>query len=241
MKYLKKFSQHSEYQEFINGGVNLPNVSYCQKEKEVHYNPIDPSNGHSYVDLGLPSGTKWATMNIGAEEETDYGLYFAWGETQGYSGITDEKQFSWSDYKYGTSSSNLTKYNSTDGLTTLEPSDDAATVNWGGKWRMPTVKQINELLDTDNCTNEWVTDYNGSGVNGVLFTSVRNKNKLFAPSAGVCRGGLLDDVGEYGRVWSCALSSVDELLAQGLGFDSDGAGLDGGYRYIGLPVRSVFA
>ena len=242
MKYLKKFSQHSEYQEFINGGgVNLPNVSYCQKENEVHYNPIDPSNGHSYVDLGLPSGTKWATMNIGAEEETDYGLYFAWGETQGYSGITDEKQFSWSDYKYGTSSSNLTKYNSTDGLTTLEPSDDAATVNWGGKWRMPTDDQINELLNTENCTNEWVTNYNGSGVNGRLFTSVRNENKLFAPSAGYCYEGLLFRVGEYGDVWSCALSSAYEDYAQYLYFDSGGAGLPYGGRYRGLPVRSVFA
>ena len=180
-------------------------------------------------------------MNIGAEEETDYGLYFAWGETQGYSGITDEKQFSWSDYKYGTSSSNLTKYNSTDGLTTLEPSDDAATVNWGGKWRMPTDDQINELLNTENCTNEWVTNYNGSGVNGRLFTSVRNENKLFAPSAGYCYEGLLFRVGEYGDVWSCALSSAYEGYAQYLYFDSGGAGLPYGGRYRGLPVRSVFA
>ena len=197
-------------------------------------------NSHTYVDLGLPSGTKWATMNIGAEKETDYGLYFAWGETQGYSGITDEKKFSWDDYKYGTRT-NLTKYNSTDGLTTLEPSDDAATVNWGGKWRMPTVEQINELLDTDNCTNEWVTDYNGSGVNGVLFTSVRNENKLFVPTAGYCGEGSLYDVGELGYVWSCALLSGHEGGAQGLNFDSDGAVLGSGGRCIGLPVRSVFA
>ena len=225
------------------GGVSLPNVSYCQKENEVHYNPyVDPTNGHSYVDLGLPSGTKWATMNIGAEKETDYGLYFAWGETQGYSGITDEKQFSWDDYKYGTSSSNLTKYNSTDGLTTLEPSDDAATVNWGGKWKMPTVDQINELLNTENCTNEWVENYNNSGVNGRLFTSVRNGNKLFAPTAGGCDGGSLNYVGERGYVWSCALSSDDEVCAQDLGFGRGNAGLD--YycvRCCGLSVRAVFA
>ena len=208
----------------------------------MHYNPyVDPTNGHSYVDLGLPSGTKWATMNIGAEKETDYGLYFAWGETQGYSGITDEKQFSWDDYKYGTSTSNLTKYNSTDGLTTLEPSDDAATVNWGGKWKMPTIEQVNELLNTDNCTNEWVTNYNGTGVNGRLFTSVRNGNKLFAPSAGTCREGLLLGVGEYGRVWSCALSSATESDAQALGFPSDRAALNGGNRHLGLSVRPVFA
>ena len=225
----------------MGGGVSLPNVSYCQKENEVHYNPyVDPTNGHSYVDLGLPSGTKWATMNIGAEKETDYGLYFAWGETQGYSGITDEKQFSWDDYKYGTSTSNLTKYNSTDGLTTLEPSDDAATVNWGGKWRMPTVEQINELLDTDNCTNEWVTDYNGSEVSGTLFTSVRTENKLFIPSAGKYSGGSLSYVGGGGFVWSTLLSGT-KFGAQCLYFYSGEAVLSADHRYCGLPVRSVFA
>ena len=224
----------------MGGGVNLPNVSYCQKENEVHYNPIDPSNGHSYVDLGLPSGTKWATMNIGAEEETDYGLYFAWGETQGYLGITDDKKFSWDDYKFGTES-NLTKYNSTDSLTTLDPSDDAATMNWGSKWRMPTVDQINELLNKSNCTNEWVENYNNSGVSGRLFTSVRNGNKLFIPSAGGCSEGLLSYVGGYGFVWSCALSSDNEDYAQYLSFSSGGAVLTYATRYIGFPVRSVFA
>ena len=198
-------------------------------------------NAHTYVDLGLPSGTKWAAMNIGAEKETDYGLYFAWGETQGYTGITDEKQFDWSDYKYGTSSSNLTKYNSTDGLTTLEPSDDAATVNWGGKWKMPTVDQINELLNTENCTNEWVTNYNGTGVNGRLFTSVRNGNKLFFPAAGNCDEGSLDDVGEGGTVWSCALSSGGEDYAQYLYFSSVEAELNSYDRRCGLSVRPVFA
>ena len=194
-----------------------------------------------YVDLGLPSGTKWATMNIGAEKETDYGLYFAWGETQGYSGITEDKKFSWDDYKYGTSSSNLTKYNSTDGLTTLDPSDDAATVNWGGKWKMPTVDQINELLDESNCTNKWVTNYNGSGVNGRLFTSVRNGNKLFAPSAGYCSGGSLYYVGESGDAWSCALSSGDGGYARNLDFYSGRAKLRKYDRRCGFSVRPVFA
>ena len=195
----------------------------------------------NYIDLGLPSGTKWSTMNIGAEKETDYGLYFAWGETQGYSGITDDKKFNAYDYKYETFLSNLTKYNSTDGLTTLEPSDDAATVNWGGKWRMPTVKQINELLDTDNCTNEWVTDYNGSEVSGTLFTSVRNGNKLFIPVAGCCFEGELHGVGKSGRVWTCALLSGYEDHAQHLDFYSGGTELSSNYRCMGASVRAVFA
>ena len=195
--------------------------------------------GHTYVDLGLPSGTKWGVMNIGAENETDYGLYFAWGETKGYTGITEEKKFIWDDYKYGTES-NLTKYNTTDGLTTLEPSDDAATVNWGGKWRIPTVDQFNELLDPSNCTNEWVDNYNGSGVNGRLFTSVRNSKTLFFPAAGYCYDGSLDGAGVYGGFWSCALSSGVEVGAQSLSFRRGGAVLSNGSRVLGLPVRPVF-
>lgn len=241
MKYLKLFPQHSDYQAFISGGgVDLPNVSYCENENEVHYNPyIDPSNGHSYVDLGLPSGTKWATMNIGAEKETDTGLYFAWGETQGYSGITNEKKFSWNDYKFGTES-NLTKYNATDGLTTLEASDDAATVNWEGNWKMPTVEQINELLNPENCTNEWVENYNGSGIDGKLLTSVRNGNKLFVPAGGGCSNGSLNGFGMYSFVWINSLLPDDNTYACFMSIDSTAIIYDANPRNLGIQVRPVF-
>lgn len=206
----------------------------------MYYNPyIDPSNGHSYVDLGLPSGTKWATMNIGAEKETDTGLYFAWGETQGYSGITNEKKFSWNDYKFGTES-NLTKYNATDGLTTLEASDDAATVNWEGNWKMPTVEQINELLNLENCTNEWVENYNGSGINGKLLTSVRNGNKLFVPAGGGCSDGSLNGFGLYGFVWINSLLPDDNTYAYFMDIDSTAIIYDANPRNLGIQVRPVF-
>ena len=244
MKYLKLFPQHSDYQAFISGGgVELPNVSYCENENEVHYNPyIDPSNGHSYVDLGLPSGTKWATMNIGAERETDYGLYFAWGETQGYSGITNKKRFSWKDYKFGTES-NITKYNATDGLTTLEASDDAATVNWGGNWKMPTLEQVSELCNTENCTHEWVKNYNGSGINGTLLTSVRNGNKLFVPAGGYYNDGSSPDASAfYGFMWANLLSPNDNTEAVYMGTDGvyNKIIYDISPRYIGMQVRPVF-
>ena len=240
MKYLKLFPQHSDYQAFISGGVELPNVSYCENENEVHYNPyIDPSNGHSYVDLGLPSGTKWATMNIGAERETDYGLYFAWGETQGYSGITNEKRFSWSDYKFGTESK-ITKYNATDGLTTLEASDDAATVNWGGNWKMPTVEQVNELCNTENCTYEWVRNYNGSEINGALLTSVRNRSKLFVPAGGGYSDGSLNGLGLYGFVWVNFLSPDDNTYACYMCIDGTRILYDANPRNLGIQVRPVF-
>ena len=109
----------------------------------------DAFNGHEYVDLGLPSGTLWAKMNVGAESETDTGLYFAWGETQGYaaSQVGTDKNFSWSDYALTEDSgSTMSKYNASDNKTHLELTDDAAAVNMGGDWYMPDRAQCIELL-----------------------------------------------------------------------------------------------
>ena len=94
---------------------------------------------YEWVDLGVPSGLKWAEWIVGATKLEEYGLYFAWGETQGYTGITDTKEFRLTDYKFSIddSSSNFSKYNSTDGLKTLESSDDAASVTQS-TCRMPT-------------------------------------------------------------------------------------------------------
>ena len=110
-------------------------------------------NGHEYVDLGLPSGTKWAKANVGAENETDAGLYFAWGETTGYTAsqvsgsATPHKDFSWDDYALTEDNgSTMSKYNATDGLTHLELADDAAAVNMGGDWHMPNRAQRIELF-----------------------------------------------------------------------------------------------
>ena len=142
--YLKLFEEHVDYETYIEGqDAILPNVSYCEDNNCVHYNPImpDPYNGHEYVYLGLPSGTLWAKKNIGANIETETGLYFAWGETQGYtlSQIGTDKSFTRQDYKYYLNLlTPFSKYNKTDNLTTLESGDDAAVVNMGGDWRMPT-------------------------------------------------------------------------------------------------------
>jgi hypothetical protein len=107
--FLKQFSTHAEYDAYINGsGAILPNVSICTTEGDVHYNPyVDPYNGHAYVEIG---GLKWATMNVGANSITDYGLYFQWGDTQGYTASQvgsgeGQKAFTWADYKYGNGTS----------------------------------------------------------------------------------------------------------------------------------------
>lgn len=125
----------------------------------------DAFNGHEYVDLGLPSGTLWAKMNVGAESETDYGLYFAWGETTGYPikeadgnwVIDAPKQFIPNDYAFtDASTQTITKYNATDGKTALDLEDDAAHVNMGGDWHMPNIAQCLELLKKTK--NGFVTD-----------------------------------------------------------------------------------
>ena len=166
------------------------------------------NNGFDYVDLGLPSGTLWATMNVGASNPSDAGLYFQWGDTVGYSKdqVGKDKQFNWSDYKWGTSS-NFTKYTTTGA--TLELEDDAAHVNMGGDWHMPTPEQIQELID--NTTQKTTTL-------GITFTSKNDilKPSIFIPSAGLANNGKVQNIGTYGYVWSSMLSSGIDT-AQSLG------------------------
>ena len=193
------------------------------------------------VDLGLPSGTKWAAQNVGARKPTDYGLYFQWGDTVGYTANqvgtgSGQKKFSWADCKWSIngSDSNFSKYTTTGA--TLELEDDAAHVNMGGDWHMPSPDQIEELInETDNI---WTTQ---DGVNGRLFTSKKDSSKsIFIPAAGNAWDGSLDDGGGYGYVWSSMLSSVNVRGGQYLGFVSGNARLYS-YYYLngGLSVRGV--
>jgi len=172
--YIKLFNNHSEYTAFMQTPEFIrPNVSHCIQENEVHYNPIEPSNGHAYVDLGLPSGTLWATMNVGANNITDNGLYFAWGETQGYTpeqvtgSATPHKSFNDNDYELtDDSGATMSKYNTTDGKMTLDREDDAVSVNWGGEWHLPYRNQFRELVSAATCyfiSGGSVTSYTYNG------------------------------------------------------------------------------
>ena len=190
---------------------------------------------YEYVDLGL--SVKWAKCNVGAEKETDAGLYFAWGETTGYtaSQVGTDKQFSWSDYKYG---SNLTKYNQSDGKTVLDPEDDAATQIMGEGWRMPTQTEFEELIEGTN--NQWVTNYKDTGVNGRKFTSKTDTSKyIFIPAAGRCGNGSVYNVGDSGDVWSSSLNTSGPSNAWYLNFHSGGCSMSGNDRYNGWSVRGV--
>ena len=169
--------------------------------------PPDPYNGHEFVDLGLPSGLKWATCNVGATTPEEPGDHFAWGET------TTKTKYDWSTYTFNPSgdSNTFTKYTTPGAV--LEVSDDAASVNWGGTWRTPTDAEWAELQEY--CTGEWTKQ---NGVNGCLFTSKNNNATIFLPAAGFwVNTSLNDSEGEY---WSSTLSS-DTGCACEVGFYSD--------------------
>ena len=193
------------------------------------------SYGYTWIDLGLPSGTKWATTNVGASTPEGYGNYYAWGETE------PKDYYSWSTYKWCNGSyDNLTKYctdsnyGKVDNKIVLDLEDDAAHANWGGAWRMPTLEEQQELLN--NCTWTW-TKVNG--VNGYTVTGP-NGNSIFLPAAGCRYDSDLDDAGSYGYYWSSSLVTYyGSYRACYLGFfSSDGRSSDGG-RYRGQSVRPV--
>ena len=210
-----------------------------EADREEFTKNLNP-NGHDYVDLGLPSGTLWATMNIGATSPEQYGDYFAWGET------TPKGSYSWNNYKYGNAPIALIKYcnNSaygkdeyTDNFTELELGDDAARVNWGGDWRMPTKAQVQELID--NTTSAWTNDFNNTGISGVTFISKTNNNTMFIPAAGYFET-TVDGVGAGGYLWCSALGSSYPYGAWYLNVGNNKVDLMSYYsRYCGRSVRGV--
>ena len=189
-----------------------------------------------YVDLGLPSGIKWATCNIGATKPEEYGDYFAWGE------VESKDTYSWATYKWCNGSwDNFTKYNTSskygtvDNKTVLELADDAARVNWGGQWRMPTDDEWTELRT--KCTWTWTTK---NGVNGYEVKSNINGNSIFLPAAGGRYDDDLDGVGDGGGYWSVSLSTDYPDDAWSVLFDSDYVYRYYHSRYYGHSVRPVF-
>lgn len=248
MIYLKQFETTQAYNAYTADTANFvtPNVSLIEETNGVEYKPYDPYNGHTYVEIG---GLKWATMNVGANSVTDKGLYFQWGDTQGYTADQvgygeGQKYFGWADYKYGNGTSSpgntgMTKYNSTDGKTVLEMSDDAATAAWGGAWRMPTTAEFKAL---GNATNRaWTASYQGSGVAGLIFTDKTDSSKvLFFPTAGNCNNGRVLNAEVYGFYWSSSLNSNNAYSAYSLLFGSDRTNWGyGSNRSDGYVVRGV--
>ncbi|MBR1468651.1 MAG: hypothetical protein IJ605_00835 [Prevotella sp.] len=173
---------------------------------------------------------------MGATKPEEYGDYFAWGETKGFnSGKTTFNRDTYFD-------SDFNKYNNSGGLTELALEDDAAYVNWGSNWRMPSREQQDELGKQCNWT--WTTL---NGVNGYRVTSKTNGNSIFLPAAGWRDGSSLSHAGSLGSYWSRSLLTYDPDGAYGLDFGSgyvvwstyNGYYYDDCYRCYGWSVRPV--
>ena len=188
-----------------------------------------PDNHHPHlIDLGLPSGTKWACCNVGADTPEAYGGYYAWGETE------EKSTYNWSTYIYYDGSPVTYRDLGSD----IAGTDyDVAHVKWGGSWVMPSQEQQDELVN--NCTSEWTTV---NGVNGRKFTSKTNGGSIFLPAAGDRYDSRLYHAGSCGYYWSSTQYPLYEYLydAFNLYFDSDVAGFSSNYREIGLTVRPVY-
>lgn len=210
---------------------------------------------HESVDLGL--SVKWATMNVGANASQEYGCFFAWGETEA------KEYYDWSTYKHMQSGKSAgmyinkyqikdgqfdavwyknAKYKNNGGKTVLDAADDAATANWGGKWRMPTADEWVELYN--NTTQTWTNNYEGTGVKGYILTSMKvgyEGVSIFLPAAGYRLNGFLGYKGSYGYYWSSSLDG--NISGYGRSLDFYSGGFDpryyGTYRYYGQSVRPV--
>ena len=226
--------------------VSVILVAGCNKPDELNNGGNSGNDVHNdtledyeFVDLGLPSGTLWATCNVGATDSEDFGDYFAWGET------LPKDIYDWKSYKYGNLANEcfeLIKYCTdsccglngfVDGLTVLEPIDDAARANWGADWRMPTKEEWEELYRITTCN--WTTQ---NGVEGRLLTGV-NGNSIFLPATGFRLDGELIGSG-LGIYWSSTLHTDFTVRGWSFHFDSVNSHVCGTYeRCRGHVVRAV--
>ena len=186
----------------------------CKKDEEDE----GIINGHECVDLGLPSGTKWATCNVGATTPEGYGNYYAWGETTTKSSYTEENSVTY-EQPMSDISGNATY--------------DAARANWGGTWRMPTRSELNEL--NAKCTWTWTTQ---NSVNGYKVTGPSGAS-IFLPAAGYRNGSSLNRAGYSGYYWSSTPYGNRDDYAYYLDFSSSSLYMYYDYRYYGQSVRPV--
>ena len=195
--------------------------------------------GHEYVEMG--GGLKWATSNVGAVLPWDYGDYFQWGAI-----VPLDVDYSWANYKFMAAGQSdyehITKYNSTDGKDSFDDydyADDAARQRWGYTWRTPTKSEWSALFD--NNSQAWVTDYQGTGVSGLLVTSSAG-NSIFLPAAGQRLDGSLHSAGTYGYYWSsvcCPAAGNMSDQAYYIYFKESNRGVMNYYRCLGNSIRPV--
>ncbi|MBR6494088.1 MAG: hypothetical protein IKT22_02300 [Prevotella sp.] len=224
------------------GAISMGLVA-CNNDDENENSEVNDKSSAQAIDLGLPSGTLWASCNVGATKPEEYGDYFAWGETK------PKKEFSWENYKWYNGSNvsseyNLTKYKDrfdekVDNKIELDLEDDAAYVNWGRQWRMPSFDQIKELAY--KCSWTWTTQ---NGVGGCKVVGP-NGNSIFLPAAGVYEGVQLRS-GKNGYYWSRShgsitrkISAVQSIILNFYSEDPDDTDWDAQRRCIGSTIRPV--
>lgn len=188
---------------------------------------IENNNNIQLIDLGLPSGNLWADRNIGADSPEKKGLYFAWGEIEGFTAEdvkTKKRRFTWSSYKAKETAADLIAEN------------DAARAFLGENYHIPTKEDFEELLAY--CDSTLTYTYKGKMVTGRILTSKTNGNSIFLPAAGRCSYSSMNGAGEFGYYWSasCDLSSNAWVLF----FYYRHPRLEIGINFFGMPVRAVF-
>ena len=221
----------------------------CTKTNSEH-------QGHEYVDLGL--SIKWATYNIGAAKPEEAGDYFAWGEAETYYVAGDalaveatwkagkSAGYNWESYKWSDNKGTVlhkyvtdSKYGTVDNKSVLEMADDAARAAWGGKWRMPTREEWQELRD--NCSWVWTSQ---GGVAGYSVTSKINGESIFLPAVGhrfstQIYDSRMPDYADYGKYWTASLTSGQPCYADCWDVTPSNSSFGNAWRYLGLPVRPV--
>ena len=190
---------------------------------------------HEWVDLGLPSGTLWATMNVGAEKPEGDGYYFAWGETEPKSDYSEITYTYYKDGKY-TKYNTKSSYGVVDDKKELEPEDDAATVNWGDEWQMPTSDQLSELFSSRYTE---VVKATLNNIQGVRIISRINQKEIFLPFSGYKDASTLKNCNESGLYWSSSLYTNTPWEASCMRFYSYFCEASEKFRYNGLTVRPV--
>ena len=214
----------------------------CEQPEVTGTNVSGTHEGHEYVDLGLPSGLKWATCNVGATITEGFGYHFAWGE------VAKKEYYDWNTYEFcNKADTTFNKYcydsafgtkGFVDNKLVLDPEDDAAHVLWGGEWRMPTVEETKELYDY--CKWTWTTV---NGKYGCKVTGI-NGNYIFLPADGAMGGDLLQDANKMGYYWTSNIANDPDydtpMQAFYLRFTEHKVEPDGSLtRRFGFPVRAV--
>ena len=200
------------------------NMAEDKKNKQII------THGHPYVEI---DGVKWATMNVGAKDVADSGLYFAWGETKGYKpeDVENEvKLFRSDEYKFG----RFVKYNEEDKLIVLQPQNDPVKVNWRGNWRLPTQEEFLHLTSKEG----WGYVENYRGMRGNLLVT-DNSQELFFPFAGYLYDGEFGNFPVGGYYWASSVCNDYNGYAYNAYFSQQSRGVGSNARYIGFPVRGV--